>query len=197
MLRFLKEFRSLHGGLDNMPTYRWKGQLIRAPSLEALQLYIKSQSEQTQEENTGMWKPDEKVAKRMEPYKKTIEEAEKKYGIPPTLLARQLMQESAFKPDIISGKRKSPVGAVGIAQFMPATAEQYGVDPLDPEQAIEGAARYMKDLRDKSDTWADALAKYNWGMGNFAKKGGLPNAPKETKNYVASILKDVGDVDGG
>jgi len=180
-----------------VPLYRWKGQLVRAPSLEALQLYIKSQNERTQGEDVGMWEPGGEVSKRMEPYKATIEEAEKKYGLPPTLLARQLMQESSFDPDIISGKRKSPAGAIGIAQFMPATAKQYGVDPLNPEQAIDGAARYMKELRDKSDTWADALAKYNWGMGNFARKGGLPNAPKETKNYVTNILKDVGDVDGG
>ena len=40
----------------------------------------------------------------------------------------------------------SAAGAQGLMQFMPATARQYGVDPFDPPQAIEGGARMLADL---------------------------------------------------
>jgi len=177
-----------------MPTYRWRGQLINAPSFEAVQIYIASFNNST-EGSSKMWKPPADVAKRMAPYKDAIDAAEKKYGIPESLLARQLYQESRFRPDIISGATKSSANAVGIAQFIPATAKEYGVDPTDPEQSIDGAARYMSDIKKDSATWADALAKYNWGMGNFTAGGGLAGAPKETRDYVHQILADVGNVD--
>lgn len=179
-----------------MPTYRWKGQLIKAPSLEAVQMYIASINKST-EEDSEMWKPPADVAERMDPYKDAIAAAEKKYGIPSSMLARQLYQESRFRPDIISGETRSPAGAIGIAQFMPATAKQYGVDPKNPEQSIDGAARYMRDIKKNSASWEDALAKYNWGMGNFARKGGMAGAPKETRDYVKDIIADVGDAGDG
>lgn len=131
------------------------------------------------------------------PYADAIAKAEIEHGIPQSLLARTLYQESRFKPDIISGKVKSPTGAIGIAQFEPATAADLGVDPRDPFAAIDAAAEYLRAQFDKFGTWSGALMAYNWGSGNvrsFQRTGkgakGQP-LPLETQNYVTQILGDV------
>lgn len=124
------------------------------------------------------------------PYQQTISFTEQAYGIPESLLARLLYEESRFRPDIITGQTKSPVGAVGIAQFMPATAKEWGVNPLDPDDAIDGAGRYLVHLYNRFGSWDKALAAYNWGPGNVSRKG-LDKAPAETRQYVAKILNDV------
>ena len=133
------------------------------------------------------WKPPKAAA----PYLDTIAAAETANNLPAGLLARLLYQESRYRDDIITGATKSPAGAVGIAQFMPATARQMGVDPLDPTSAIDGAARYLRQLFDQTGSWANALASYNWGIGNVKRKG-LGKAPAETRAYVAQISADVG-----
>jgi soluble lytic murein transglycosylase-like protein len=106
------------------------------------------------------------------------------------MLERLLYQESRYREDIITGITKSPAGAIGIAQFMPATAAELGVDPLDVEQAINFAGKYLSKLFNIFGNWDKALAAYNWGMGNVQRKG-LANAPEETKKYYTEILKDV------
>lgn len=126
-----------------------------------------------------------------EPYREAIEAAEDAHGIPRNLLARLLWQESRFRPDIIDGSTRSPVGAVGIAQFMPATALDEGVDPLDPFASIDAAGRYLAKLQRQTGDWKLALAAYNWGVGNV-KRRGIEAAPKETRDYVAGIAGDVG-----
>jgi soluble lytic murein transglycosylase-like protein len=123
-------------------------------------------------------------------YSDAIAEASAAQGLPDGLLARVLYQESAFRPDVITGNTKSTAGALGIAQFMPATAADLGIDPLDPRQAIPAAAKYLRSLFDQLGSWPAALAGYNWGPGNVARKGVLA-APPETQKYVASIVADV------
>ncbi len=125
-----------------------------------------------------------------EPYRNTIATAGDANGVPADLLARVLWQESRFRDDIISGRTRSSAGALGIAQFMPATARQFGIDPTDPNQAIPAAARYLRQLFDRFGSWTHALAAYNWGQGNVARRG-LDAAPKETRDYVEQITKDV------
>lgn len=122
-------------------------------------------------------------------YRPAVEAAERANGIPAGLLGRLLYQESRYRTDIITGQVKSSVGALGIAQFMPATAVEMGVDPLDPVQAINGSARYLRRLYDRFGDWRKALAAYNFGQGNVAKGREWPT---ETKNYVAQIAADVG-----
>jgi soluble lytic murein transglycosylase-like protein len=78
----------------------------------------------------GAWYPPE-------PYNDWIAATEEHYGLPENLLARLLYQECRYREDIISGAVRSPAGALGIAQFMPATARDLGIDPLDPSQAID------------------------------------------------------------
>lgn len=126
-----------------------------------------------------------------EPYRAAIEAAEDRYGIPRMLLGRLLYQESRFRQDIISGRVKSSAGAIGIAQFMPATAAEWGVDPYNAESSIDGAGRYLAALYRRFGNWSEALASYNWGQGNVSRKG-LGSAPLETRNYVSQILGDTG-----
>src|SRR4030065_1593917 len=71
-------------------------------------------------------------AKNEARYRPTVEPAELRHGLPAGLLARLLYQESHYRTDIITGAERSPAGALGIAQFMPATAAEYGINPLDP-----------------------------------------------------------------
>lgn len=135
-----------------------------------------------------LWRPPEK-------YAPAIAAAEQRHGIPRDMLARLLYQESRYREDIITGRVKSPVGALGIAQFMPATAQEMGIDPLEPMQAIDGAGRYLARLYRASGTWAKALAAYNWGLGNVQRKG-MAKAPAETRNYYAQILNDINAANG-
>lgn len=128
-------------------------------------------------------------------YAGTIAQAEDDNGIPRDILARLLYQECRWRADVISGAKRSRVGALGIAQFMPATAAELGVNPLDPVDAINGAARYLARLYRATGQWSLALASYNWGLGNVQRKG-LSAAPAETRNYYSQILADVNSADG-
>lgn len=112
-----------------------------------------------------------------------------KHGLPPGLLDALLYRESHYRTDIINGDRVSAAGAQGIAQFMPATARELGINPLDPAQAIDGAGRYLAQLRKSLGNWPHAVAAYNWGVGNVRKwlRGELRSAPAETVAYVSNV----------
>lgn len=125
-----------------------------------------------------------------EPYRERIAAAELRYGLPQDLLARLLWQESRFRPEIINGAIASSAGALGIAQFMPATAAELGIDPLDPNQAIPAAAKMLRRLYDQAGDWTTALAAYNWGEGNV-RRNGLSRLPAESINYASAIVADV------
>ena len=129
-----------------------------------------------------------------EPYKGQIVAAAERYQVPPLILAWLLWKESRYSFAIVTGAKRSPAGAMGIAQFMPATAAQElgsVAAALDPGAAIPGAARYLAKLRRSVGTWAEALAAYNWGIGNVKRKG-IGAAPEETKDYFATILAKAG-----
>lgn len=114
-------------------------------------------------------------------------ELEKQYGLPSGLLTSVMKAESAGNPNAVS-----PRGALGLFQFMPETAKQYGINPLDPEQAAQGAARMYGDLIRKYGDIKSALAAYNWGQGNVDRKG-TQNAPAETQNYIEKVLGGIGE----
>lgn len=105
-----------------------------------------------------------------------------RHGIPEALFLALIRQESAWNPDALS-----PVGAIGLAQLMPGTAKELGVDPHDPVQNIRGGARYLRQQYDRFGTWRLALAAYNAGPGAVRKHGGVPPY-RETQNYVRKIL---------
>jgi len=126
-----------------------------------------------------------------EQYRAAIAAAEANHGLPDQMLARLLWQECRYRESIITGRVRSPAGALGIAQFMPATAAEMGIDPLDPFAAIDAAGRYLRSLYRQTGQWDKALAAYNWGIGNVKRKG-LAVAPTETRNYFTQILADIG-----
>jgi heme oxygenase len=110
-------------------------------------------------------------------------------GISPAIFVRQIYQESGFRTDVTSY-----AGAIGIAQFMPATAASLGINPYNPAQALQGAARLMATYLHQYGSYALALAAYNAGPGtvNSALRGcggaWLQCVPAETHNYVNMIL---------
>jgi soluble lytic murein transglycosylase-like protein len=113
-----------------------------------------------------------------------IASAALRWNVPMNLLAAQLYAESGFNPFA-----QSPVGARGIAQFMPGTARAYGLtDPFDAPEAIGAQAHLMHDLlKQFGGRVALALAGYNAGPGAVQRYGGVPPYP-ETRAYVAKIL---------
>ena len=106
-----------------------------------------------------------------------------RHDVSAALLAAQLMAESNFNPNAVS-----PMGAQGIAQFMPATAAAYGLeDPFDPVASIDAQARLMGDLMAQFGSVELALAGYNAGPGAVASCSCVPPYP-ETQAYVARIM---------
>lgn len=104
------------------------------------------------------------------------------YKLDPDLFVRQIQQESGFNPNA-----RSKAGAMGIAQFMPGTAAQYGVNTSDPYSSLDGAARHMRDLLTTfHGDYRKALAAYNAGAGAVLRAGGVPANP-ETQQYVRAI----------
>jgi len=111
-------------------------------------------------------------------------------GIPPEYFVRQIYAESGFDPNAASG-----AGAVGIAQFEPATAAGLGINPYDPIQALSGAARLMASYAAQyHGNYAMALAAYNAGGGNLENAVARCGAawkncvPAETQNYIYKIM---------
>ncbi len=115
------------------------------------------------------------------PYADMARAAARQHGVPEDLFLRLVNQESRFNP-----KARSHKGAIGLAQLMPGTAKQLGVDPHDPRQNLEGGARYLKQQYRKFGSWRLALAAYNAGPGAVQKHGGVPPF-RETRNYVKKI----------
>jgi len=76
-------------------------------------------------------------------------------------------------------------------QFMPATAAGYGIDPMDPAQAIDAAARMLAEQRSSLGTLELALAAYNAGPGAVRRYGGIPPFT-ETRNYVQKVMSLLG-----
>lgn len=105
-----------------------------------------------------------------------------RYGIDPELLTAVAWTESNFEPDAVSH-----AGAIGLMQIMPATAAALGVDPRDPVQAIDGAARYLREQLDRFGDVRLALAAYNAGPGAVQRHGGIPPY-EETTAYVGKVL---------
>jgi soluble lytic murein transglycosylase-like protein len=123
-----------------------------------------------------------------------IARAAQRWSVSGALLAAQLYEESHFNPFA-----RSPAGALGIAQFMPATAAGYGLaDPFDADRAIDAQAHLMRDLLRAFGSVPLALAAYNAGSARVRACGCVPAIP-ETQAYVADILgllRGAGDPNG-
>ncbi len=105
-------------------------------------------------------------------------------GISPALFVRLIWRESGFRPNAVSHK-----GAQGIAQFMPATSKERGLDnPFDPVSAIPHSARFLADLKKEFGNFGLAAAAYNAGAERV--RGWLDGSralPAETRAYVHFI----------
>jgi len=112
------------------------------------------------------------------------------HDLDPDIFIAQMRQESRFNQ-----YARSKAGAIGVAQIMPGTAKGWKVDPTDPLQALDAAAKNMADYvqtykaqgNDEYTAYKLALAAYNAGPGAVAKYKGVPPFP-ETQQYILTIL---------
>jgi hypothetical protein len=119
------------------------------------------------------------------PYAEIIAAASQAHGVDPLLIKALIQVESGYRP-----KARSPKGAVGLMQIMPATAREYKVrNPFDPKANIEAGVKHLKSLIDRfgSERTELALAAYNAGPSAVEKFKGIPPY-RETRNYVSRIL---------
>jgi cell wall-associated NlpC family hydrolase/soluble lytic murein transglycosylase-like protein len=123
------------------------------------------------------------------PYAALFVAAGREHGVDPALLSAIAKAESGYDPTARSG-----AGAVGLMQIMPGTARDLRVDPNDPAQAVDGAARlvarYLKTYDGRVDL---ALAAYNAGPGAVRRYDGVPPYPETTQyiRRVTSYWKDL------
>jgi soluble lytic murein transglycosylase-like protein len=115
--------------------------------------------------------------------------AARRHKLDPALVLALVQVESAFQPRAVS-----PKGAQGLTQLMPATAREMGVkDVLDPEQNLDGGARYLSWLLNRyGGDLRRALAAYNAGPGAVDRHQGVPPY-RETLKYVRRVLEKYND----
>ncbi|WP_425594534.1 lytic transglycosylase domain-containing protein [Qipengyuania mesophila] len=132
--------------------------------------------------------PDAHARLVPEGYKTKVAELAARFDLSPTLIEALVWQESRWRANAVS-----PVGARGLAQLMPGTARDLGVDPDDPFANLEGGARYLREQLDRFDGDLEkALAAYNAGPGRVLQAGGIPRI-RETQTYVAAIMGRLSD----
>lgn len=116
-------------------------------------------------------------------YAATVASLSARYDLSPALIEALVWQESRWRENAVS-----PVGARGLAQLMPGTARDLGVNPNDPHANLEGGARYLREQLNRFDGDLErALAAYNAGPGRVIRAGGIPRI-RETQAYVAAIM---------
>lgn len=118
-------------------------------------------------------------------YRTIIDQVAREVSMSPQLLHAVIQVESNYQ-----AKARSPKGAQGLMQLMPATAERFGVrDAFDPRQNIRGGALYLKWLVDyfRGDLRL-ALAAYNAGEAAVVKAGYRIPPIAETRDYVPKVL---------
>jgi len=124
------------------------------------------------------------AASRTTAYDDLIVEHSRAQGIRADLVRAVMQVESAFNPFA-----RSPKGALGLMQLMPATIRQFGVrNPFNPADNVRAGVAYLRELLDRYENNEElALAAYNAGPGAVDKHGRSVPPYRETKNYVAQI----------
>lgn len=121
-------------------------------------------------------------------YAAKVQELAARYDLSPALIEAVVWQESRWRSGAVS-----PVGARGLTQLMPGTAQSMGVNPDDPMANLEGGARYLREQLDRFGGDVEkALAAYNAGPGRVQQAGGVPRI-RETQTYVASVMGRLSD----
>lgn len=120
------------------------------------------------------------------PFDALIEPLAAQHGVDPALVRAVIEVESNYQPTA-----RSPKGAMGLMQLMPATARQYGVsDAYEPSANVEAGIRHLRWLLDRFETPL-ALAAYNAGEATIRRHGGIPPFA-ETREYVRRVLARTG-----
>ncbi|MGF6307504.1 hypothetical protein ABIB82_001350 [Bradyrhizobium sp. i1.8.4] len=140
------------------------------------------------EDKTPAAEPSEAAAEpqasAIDTFCRTLKDAAQASEIPVAFFARLIWQESRFRSNEVSH-----AGAQGVAQFMPETAAEVGLDdPFDPQKALPASARLLRKLRDDFGNLGLAAAAYNAGGGRIqkwlARQSELPRETRETRDYV-------------
>ena len=129
------------------------------------------------------------VPERSRGLDRIIERHAATHRIRPDLVRAVIQIESGFDPNA-----RSPKGAMGLMQLMPATAEELGVvNAYDPEQNIRGGVAYLRQLLERYDGDEElALAAYNAGPGAVERHGNQVPPYRETQDYVEKIRTTTG-----
>jgi len=180
------DYSSSRAGVDHVGVYIGDGKMIAAPqegeSVKVQDVGSPSVIRRVLPEQTTASSSAGGAALAGVPYADLFSRAASRYGVDPSVLAAMASQESGF-----DSKAVSPAGAQGLMQFMPDTAAGLGVNALDPNSAIDGAARYLGQLTKQFGSTDLALAAYNAGPGTVSRYGGIPPY-SETQNYVRSVM---------
>ena len=126
-------------------------------------------------------------------YDHLIHQAAQTHGVSAGLIKAVIHTESGFNIHA-----RSPVGAQGLMQLMPATARRFAVtDVYDPAQNIGGGTKYLRFLLKRFNNDLElALAGYNAGEGNVDKYKGIPPFA-ETQDYVRRVMSRYNKLYGG
>ena len=100
--------------------------------------------------------------------------------LPASQLAAVAYVESRFQH-----RARSPKGAVGLLQVMPATAAVLRLDASDPASNVLAGARFLRAMIDRFGSTDVALAAYNAGPAAVERAGGAPSG--ETLRYVIDV----------
>lgn len=128
----------------------------------------------------------EDILKKAAPFIPLVKEAAAKYGVPPELMLGMLAQESRFNPVAVGPNTKYGT-AKGIAQFIDATAQRFGVNQMDPRSSIDGMGKYLQVLGGMFNNDPSLMAAgYNAGEGRVKAANGIPQIP-QTQDYVTKV----------
>ena len=127
-----------------------------------------------------------------QPFDAIVRRVATEHSLDPNLLHAILIVESAYRPDAVSR-----AGAQGLAQLMPGTARDLGVDdPFNPEQNVAGGGAYIAGMLERYRDVRLALAAYNAGPGRVDRLGRVPAIP-ETEGYVRDVVECFLDLTAG
>jgi len=126
---------------------------------------------------------------RSRDYDDLIQEHSRLNGVRTDLVRAVIQVESGF-----NSYARSPKGAMGLMQLMPATARQFGVNnPYNPRENIRAGVAYLRELLDRYDNNEPlALAAYNAGPGAVDRHGESIPPYRETRAYVSKVSELAG-----
>lgn len=145
---------------------------------------------------TGAVDTSDGMLEKAAPYMDIIQEASSKYGIPVNVIMGVIKAESDFNPACVSS-----AGAKGLMQIMPENAQEFGMTNIfDPRENIMcGTDEIARHLKTYNGDLKLALAAYNTGPGNVAKRGVTSSnsaeyltIPQSVRDYVDRVMRYAG-----